>query len=737
MSVKHFHQINRVLGWTLFLVAAVVYTLTVEPTASFWDCGEYIAAAYRLQVTHPPGAPLFLLLARMFSFLAGKDTSQVAFWINMSSVLASAGSVMFIFWIISWLIRRLLGKPIAQLTKPEAGTIWGASLIGSLALIFCGTFWFTATETETYAFSILLMCLAIWAMLQWTQEASKNQALRWLVLVVYLIGLSLGIRLFSVLTIPGLGLIVYFHKTASITFKGVMQTLIISGMLILTIWGIIIPGLPTAAFQIELLCVNRLGLPFQSGIIAFIVLLIGSLLYGLFYSIKKEKLSLNLVILCCSFILLGYGTYGLVIIRAHANPPLNANNPSDPISFITYVTREQYGHRALLYGPHFGAQIIGQKKGKPIYKQTENRYEVVAHKPVLLFAAKDHMFFPRIWSLAPIHAATYRHLLKLSGHKQPTFRDNFNFFFYHQLAYGYLRYFLWNFSGRAHDGQGALWLTPLDSLKKVPETLAQHPARSNFLFLPCFLGLLGMILQYQRDKKYFWVILMLFLMLGPALVVYLNPPPIEPRERDYIYVGSFVIFTIWIGLGAFAVIDYIAHKLRKTALATLLGILICLPVPGLMAQQGWRSHDRSHRYFSVDSAKNLLASCAPHAILFTGGDNDTFPLWYVQEVERFRTDVRVIVLSYANAAWYVDQMLHPMHEAAPLPLSIEPEKYQQYGLNDFLPYLPREGVEEPWQLQQYLQLISQDHPALQIQTFTGEYTNSIPVRSLSMPITLS
>ncbi len=732
--MNNFGRINLLLGWILFLGAAIIYTLTVEPTASFWDCGEYIAAAYRLQVTHPPGAPFFLLLARMFSFLAGHDVTKVAFWINMSSVLAGASSVMVVFWIISLLGRKLLGKPAHQLQKHEAIALWGAGIVGALSLTFCGTFWSITTETETYAFSMLVMCLAVWAMLNWENTSHTQQAHRWLILAAYLMGLSIGMRIFSLLTIPALSLIFYFHKTKQASFKGAIQALIISGLMILGIYAVIMPGLPSAALLLEILCVNKLGLPFKSGIIFFGILLLSSLVYGLIYSIRKGRERLNISLLCLIFILLGYASYGLVLIRAKANPPINENDPSDVINFIFYLKREQYGHRALFYGPHFGAQIIDQKKGGPIYRKTASKYEIVAYKYKPIFEPHAYMLFPRIWSQTPSHVAAYRTLLQLKPWEQPTFKHNLAYLFKHQLGYFYFRYFLWNFAGRASDTQGALWLTPLDAFKTLPFSIIQSPGKSNFFLLPLLLGLLGMFFQYKRNQPGFWIVLSLFLMLGVALVLFLNPPPIEPRERDYIYVGSFLVFTIWIGLGTLEIIHYLDRKFFKPRLGALLGTLICLLVPTLMAAQGWRWHDRSERYFSVDSAKNLLASCAPNAILFTGGDNDTFPLWYVQEVEGFRTDVRVIVLTYANTAWYIKQMLRPVHQSAPLPLSITAEQYKQYGLNDLLPYIPQRGIQGPLDLVQYLQLIQQDHPALRIRFATGENTNSLPAKSMYLPI---
>jgi hypothetical protein len=486
--------------------------------------------------------------------------------------------------------------------------------------------------------------------------------------------------------------------------------------------------------QLELLCVNQLGLPFKSGIIILSITLISSLTYGIIYTIKNQYTTIHIGLLCVGFILIGYSCYGLVPIRAHANPPINEGNPSDIISFINYLKREQYGYRPLLFGPHFAAQIIGAKKGEPIYRNTGKKYEIIGYKHIPIYDANASTLLPRTWSQqTPMHVSAYRKILNLKPWQKPNFRDQLYFLIRHQLGHFYLRYFLWNFAGRASDTQGASWLTPLDAFEKLPPSLAQIPGRSNYLFLPLILGLIGMTFQYRHDRHYFWVTGILFLMLGAALVIFLNPPPIEPRERDYIYVGSFLFFTIWIGLGTLAVISYFGTLFAKHKIAVTLGIASCLVVPGIMATQTWHTHDRSQRYFSVESAKNLLASCGPNAILFTAGDNDTFPLWYVQEVEGFRTDVRVVILSYANAAWYIKQLNRQIGNSAPLPLSIPLEAYQQYGLNDILPYVPQLNIEE-LDLTQYLQLIRESHLALQIRNILGEATNTLPCKNIYLPI---
>jgi tetratricopeptide (TPR) repeat protein len=732
--MKTFRTINLYIGWGLFFLAMLVYTLTVEPTASFWDCSEYIAAAYKLQVTHPPGAPLFLLIGRMFSFLAGNNKEQVAFWINMSSVIASSATVMVVFWIISLLARRIIGKATQDLQLYEAASIWGAGIVGALSLTFCSTFWCNAIEAETYGCSTLLMSLTVWSMLNWEYVSPNPRSCQWLLLTAYLIGLSLGVRMFSVLTIPALCFIVYFKQVKQATFLGIIITFLVGGALLAFIYTGITLSLPTCAMQLELLCVNQLGLPFKSGIIVLGTTLIASFTYGIIYTVKKQHTTIHVVLLCLCFILIGYASYGLVPIRAHANPPINEGHPSDIISFINYLKREQYGSRPLLYGPHFSAQIIGAKKGDPIYRNTGKKYEVIGHKHIPIYDADAYILLPRTWSQqTPIHITAYRKILKLKSWQKPSLGDQLYFLIRHQIGHFYLRYFLWNFAGRASDTQGASWLTPLDAFEKLPPSLAKIPGRSNYLFLPLILGLIGMIFQYRHDRRHFWITGILFLMLGAALVTFLNPPPIEPRERDYIYVGSFLFFTIWIGLGTLAVISYFRKLFAHYKIAVIIGIISCLAVPSIMASQAWQTHNRSKRYFSVESAKNLLASCAPNAILFTAGDNDTFPLWYVQEVEGFRTDVRVVILSYANAAWYIKQLTRQVNSSTPLPLSIPLKAYQQYGLNDILPYVPQTNIQE-LDLIEYLQLIRESHPALQIRNMLGETANTLPCRNIYMSI---
>ena len=729
-----FRTTNILIGWGLFAIALTVYTCTLEPTASFWDCSEYIAAAYKLEITHPPGAPLFQLVGKIFSFLAGNNLQRVAFWANLSAAIASSATVMVVFWILSLLGRKAMGKSSQTLQPSEAWGIWLAAIVGALCLLFGSTFWSNATETETYALSTLLMCLTLWGMLNWEASSLSAQSYRWLLLVTYIVGLSLGTRMFSLLMLPGLALLYYFKKNTTINARGVVLAILAGLLLVGFLYAGIILGTPSLIMAIERFCVNTLGLPFQSGMVV-LLLSIGIPLGYMIGKTARKHATLHGILLGLFLIGIGYSTYLLVPIRAQANPPINEGNPCNLVAFTNYLKREQYGNRPLLYGPHFGAQVIGAKRTIPIYQPKDRKYVIVGYRHEPIFRPDSYVLFPRTWSQqSPLHVQIYQHVLGLKAWQKPDFFDQLRFFLSYQLPHFYLRYFFWNFSGRASDLKDASWLTPLSVFEKAPIAISKSPGRHNYYALPLLLGLLGIALQYKRDKRSLAILTSFFLMLGVALLVFLNPPPIEPRERDYIYIGSFIIFTLWIGLGALWVIETSKKFTKHIKHAWLLGGIGCLVVPILMAAQGWHTHDRSKRYFAVETAKNLLASCAPNAILFTAGDNDTFPLWYVQEVEKFRTDVRVIVLSYANAGWYIQQLFRTVNESKPLPLSLPSDDYQTYGLNDFLPYVPQPTVTTPLNLAAYLDLIRTHHPALQIRNTFGEVSNSLPCQEIELAI---
>lgn len=726
-------KVNNLTGWAVFGIATLVYWLTVEPTASFWDCGEFIAVSYKLEVPHPPGAPLFLLIGRFFSLFAFGDVERVAYWINISSVLSSGFSILFLFWTITALANKLMGLKPGQGTDDQNWSIMAAGLVGSLAYTFSDSFWFSAVEAEVYALSSFFTAFVVWAILKWEQIDDDKQRNRWFLLLAYTVGLSIGIHLLNLVAIPALGLIAYFKYYDKPTTWGIISTMAISGAIIMIIMAGVIPGLPSLAFSFELFFVNSLGLPFKSGIIVFGLLFVGGLIYGIIYSEKKEKVILNTVLLAFAFILIGYSSYTIVLIRSDYNPPIDENNPENVNTFVSYLKREQYGDRPLFYGQYFTTDLLEQKKGAPVYAKGEEKYEIIDYKVDPVYDKTGLTILPRMYSSTAAHQQRYREITGLRAGEKPNFGDNLYFMFKYQLGHMYMRYFMWNFAGRESDVQDAGWLSPLDAFKKVPWELDTNRGRNNYLFIPLILGLIGFFYQYRKDQKNFSVMLLLFFLTGAALVLYLNSPPSEPRERDYIYVGSFYVFAIWIGFAVLAIYDLLARFMANKKAAVALSLVVCLSCPAIMASENWDDHDRSDRYFSVDTARNFLASCAPNAILFTGGDNDTFPLWYVQEVEGFRTDVRVVVLSYFNTDWYIEQMMRPAYESEPFPFSLSLKDYRQGGLNDFVVVMERENIKGAISLEQYMKLVRDGNPALRVATSISAY-NSIPSKSVYLNI---
>lgn len=725
----NFQKINNLTGWAVFTIALAVYWMTMEPTASYWDCGEFIAVSYKLEVPHPPGAPLFLLIGRMFSFLALGDTSLVAYWINFLSVLAGAFTSLFLFWSVVLFGRKLMKiRTAEELTVDRTWVLMGAGIVGSLAFTFSDSAWFSNVEAEVYAMSSFFTAFVVWAMLKWDLIEDESKANRWLILIFYMMGLSIGVHLLNLVTIPALALIYYFKKHEPGTW-GIVATMIISLFIIFFINNIIIPGLPTIAGNFEIFFVNSLGLPFESGIIFFSILLIGALVYGIYYSQKHNKVVLNTFLLSTTFILIGYSSYAMIVIRANQNPPINENDPSDVMSFVRYLKREQYGSRPLLYGQYFTAEVTGYDEGQPIYVKGKDKYEVSDRRISYKYSERDQTLLPRIWSTDRQHQQIYRELLNLpEGEKPKFFRDNIYYMLTHQIGHMYVRYFMFNFAGRESDNQNAGWLGPRQWFEKIPDSLASNKGRNNFFMIPLVLGFVGMFYQSFHNTRSFSVVALLFVLTGVALVIYLNSPPTEPRERDYIYTGSYYAFSFWIGFAVIAIADSLAKATRSLKTAGIIATLICLTAPALMAKDGWDDHDRSDRYFSVDSATNYLNSCAPNSILFTGGDNDTFPLWYAQEVEGVRTDVRVVVLSYYNTDWYIKQTMRQTYESEPFPYTLTPENYRQGGPNDYLPFYDAKinSVELP----QYLELLKRDHKGLRM--FAS--ANAIPTRELILKV---
>ncbi len=721
----NFQKTNNMAGWLSFGIALITYWLTFEETASYWDCGEFIAVAYKLEVSHPPGAPLFMLLGRLFSFLALGDVTKVAYWINFLSVLSSAFTILFLFWSITLFGRKIMGiKKDADLSKGQIWVLMGAGLIGALSYTFSDSFWFSAVEAEVYAMSSFFTAFVVWAILKWDVIDDESSANRWLIFTAYMVGLSIGVHLLNLVALPALGLIYYFKKYKT-TQWGIVATLAISVGLVLFINDLIIPGLPTLAGNFEVFFINTLGLPFGSGVIIFCLMLIAVLVFGIRYSHQKEKSLLNTFLLSTTFIIIGYCSYATIVIRSNFDTPINENAPKDVMSFVRYLKREQYGSRPLLKGPYFTSQITSIDYGAPVYTKGKTKYEITDRKFTYGYDPGEETLLPRAWS--PEYAESYRRIIGLKEGERPTFGQNLYYMFRHQIGTMYMRYFMWNYAGRECDEQGSDWLGPNGWFEKVPDAIAMNKGRNNYFMIPFVLGLIGMFYQFLKDTKNFSVVALLFVMLGVAIVVYLNSPPDEPRERDYIYSGSTYAFAFWIGFAVIAIAEFFNRYLKNLKTSTIAATGICLIAPALMAFQGWDDHNRSDRFFSVDSGKNYLNSCAPNSILFTGGDNDTFMLWYAQEVEGVRTDVRVVVLSYFNTDWYIDQTMRKAYESEPFSYTLTLKDYQQGGPNDYLRYYDRKI--KSIDAKQYVGLLSKNYPQLR-----NEDANIVPSRMFTLDV---
>ena len=726
-----FKKLNNLTGWAVFAVSMIAYVLTVERTASCWDCGEFIAIAYKLEVSHPPGAPLFMLIGRLFSFLSFGDVTRVAYWVNMSSVIASAFTVLFLYWSIVMLGRKLISAKVGEETSFQKLMLAGGGAVGALAFAFTDSFWFSAVEGEVYAMSSFFTAIVFWAMLKWELVEDESHGNKWLLFIAYMLGLSTGIHLLGLVTLPALGLLYYFKKYENPNWKGAAIAMAFSLFLVLFINSFIIPGLPTIAGKLEVTFVNTFGLPFGSGALFLFILVIAAIVFGLKYTAKKEMVNLNTLILSMAFVLLGYSCYAVILIRSRADPPIDQNNPEDVMTFISYLKREQYGSRPLVYGQYFNAPQTDITKGAPIYYKADDEYKIADYKTEAEYDPAYQTLMPRMWSSSPAHAQRYMQIAGLRPGERPSFGDNLYFMFTHQIGHMYLRYFMFNFAGRESDIQDADWIGPFESNKDLPETIKNNKGRNQYFMIPLILGLIGFFFQFNKDPKRFFATFMFFILTGVALVIYLNSPPVEPRERDYIYAGSYYVFAIWIGLSVLAIGSALVKRGKQLApIAVALGMI----APIILAAENWDDHDRSDRYFSVDSARNFLASCAPNAILFTGGDNDTFPLWYIQEVEGFRTDVRVVVLSYYQTDWYVDQTAQKMNDSEAFPYSLRKENYRQ-GKNDILfiseqPQFAGQAVD----LEQYLDVLRRDVDAFK-RTFTsGDEYMIIPSKSLMLNV---
>ncbi len=683
-----FKKLNLIIGWIVFAIAAFTYISTMEPTASLWDCGEFIATSYKLQVGHPPGAPLYMLIAKTFSLFAGNNVTKVAFMMNMLSALSSAFTILFLFWSISYIAKKIIlrNSQGTNLSKSQLFAVMGSAIVGSLAYTFSDSFWFSAVEAEVYALSSLFTAVVFWAILKWDEHSEKAHADRWIILIAYLMGLSIGVHLLNLLVIPAIALVYYFKKYKP-TVGGSFAVLGISGVILLFVMYGVIQGLVSFASGFELLFVNKFGLPFNSGLIFFLILTISAVVLVLYLTKKFSKPVIHLATLAFLVILIGYSSFALIMIRSDANPPIDENDPENTFALKSYLNREQYGDRPLIFGQFYDAEVTKQIDLYTYVKSGDKYIRVKKTNPKYDYDSTRITFFPRMYSSSPDHISAYENWGGVKTGRKPNSANNLKFFFSYQVGYMYFRYFSWNFIGKQNDDQGhggplsGNWLSGvkffdnvISPQKDIPDKWKNDPSRNTYFFLPLILGLVGLVFQLSRDKQSFWIVMTLFFMTGLAIVMYLNQTPYQPRERDYAYVGSFYAFAIWIGLAVLAIFDsvkFIKNETNKAILATLL----LITVPLLMAFQNWDDHDRSKRYHTVAFASNYLNSCAENAILFTYGDNDTFPLWYAQEVEGIRTDVRNCNLSLFSTDWYANQMKRKAYESDPIPLSIDESKY--------------------------------------------------------------
>lgn len=714
MQQETFKKLNTCMAWLVFAIAAIVYGLTVEPTASLWDCPEFIACGYKLEIGHPPGAPVFMLAANLFSQLAS-DPSQVALMVNLLSALLSAGCIFFLFLTVTHLARKLI-CPISdrEMSISQVITIEACGMVGALAYTFSDTFWFSAVEAEVYAFSSFLTALMFWLILKWENEMDKPGSTRWIVLIAYITGLSIGVHLLCLLCLPAMSFVVYFRRAKRVTWMGMLKALIAGGLLVAVILFGLIPGVVKLGGGFELLFTNVLGCPYNTGLICYILLMTGTIVIT-YYKVKQRIVRLSLA--CLLMMLIGYSSYGVIFIRANSQMPMCENAPDNIFSLGSYLNREQYGKTPLFYGPAYCSEIDRvaegeylvprQKEGQAVYRpvadSTKQEYEVVRHDIDYLY--KNNMYFPRMHSSR--HTKAYEDWMGGVEKKNgvPTAAENLRFFLSYQVNFMYWRYFLWNFVGRQNNiqGHGEVehgnwitgfrwiddWLLGCDT-SKLPSDLKENKGRNVFYALPLLLGLVGMLWQWRKGregKQQFLVVMLLFLMTGLAIVVYLNQTPLQPRERDYAYAGSFYAFAIWIGMGVGMISEKVRVKSAKYATAlAILSAIACLLVPIQMASQTWDDHDRSGRYTCRDFGANYLNSMQRdgHPIILTNGDNDTFPLWYNHEVEGVRTDTRVVNMEYLQTDWYIDQMKRQAYDSPPLPISLSHEDYKE-GRMEYVP----------------------------------------------------
>jgi hypothetical protein len=743
----NYRRWNNLTGWLLFFFSTIVYLLTLEPTVSFWDCGEFILSAFKLEVGHPPGAPLFLIIGRVATLFAGGDGSKAAVMVNAFSAISSGFAIMFLFWTITHLVRKVFVNG-SELESGHVPAIICSGVLGALTYTFSDTFWFSAVEGELYALSSLVTALVFWGMLKWEEEADDPYSGRWIILIAYIMGLGLGIHRLNLLIIPVLVFVFYFKKY-EITTGGMIKALLFAILLLWIMVFVLIPGVPEVAGWFELFFVNVLGMPYNSGLLIYLIVIFGVLAYGIHYSLKKSRVILNFILTSLLVVMIGYSSYAMIMIRSSARPPMNQNNPSDVFSLSYYINMKQYGSSPKFFGHYYSAPVIGVKKAIAGYNKVEGKYKAYYH-PEYEYSKEFETIFPRMYSSEPDHESAYEYWGKVVGRKYtvgsdsketivcPTFGENLRYFFRYQVGFMYLRYFMWNFAGRQNDMQGngnkiqGNWISGIKFIDearlgdpdKLPADINTNPGNNKYYFLPFLIGIAGLFWQYNRERKGFWLVMAFFVMTGVAIIFYLNQYPNQPRERDYAYAGSFYAFAIWVGMGFMLAYEKLQRFLGEKGSAAVTFIVLLAAAPVLMASMNWDDHDRSGRYTARDIGANYLKSCAANSILFTYGDNDSFPVWYTQDVENVRTDIRVANLSYIQAGWYIEMMRQKAFDSDPMPLTLGPEKYLE-GIREQLPVNNR--VDKPVDIKEVVQFAGLDDRKYMVDlSGRGDYLNYLP-----------
>ena len=793
MMTFNYKKWNTLVGWFAFLIALITYVLTVEPTMSFWDCGEYIATATKLQVGHPPGAPLFQMIGAFLSLFAF-NKSQIALMVNMISVLSSAFTILFLFWSSTMLLKKLVAS-YTELTTDKLVAILGCSLVGALSFCFSDTFWFNAVEAEVYAMATFMIALLFWLGLRWEAAMDEPDGNRWLLLISLVVGLSFGVHFMALLAIPSIGFLYFFKKYEKTTVTNFILANIIVVAVLFFVFKFLIPYAIIFVGKTEIFMVNSFGLPFNSGTIVAFSIIIGLFYFGLSRSKKSGNVQLNTLILCLLFVLIGFSNWLMLPIRSNSSITINENKPSNAADVLDYYNREQYGSNSLLFGPQYTDEFAGLDEANPYLDGVPNYEKDDATGKYIIVnnfknskqntEDKHKAFLPRMWSTD--HIENYINLtevpkftvkdeyvdakeltdivaefrvafaqkkidnegyvafLKAYGEylniEKPSAFDNLSFMVEYQFGYMYGRYLLWNFVGKQNDNQGKYdnqdgnWLSGISFIDELhlgtqtnlPADAQNNKGRNTYFFLPFLLGLIGLMYHAQRNLKSFYVVLALFLFTGIALKIYLNERPFEPRERDYAVVGSFYIFALWIGFGAFAVYEMAQEKIKGAFVGPIIIGMCLLAAPILMASQNWDDHDRSNKYTALSSAKSYLDSCEPNAILYTIGDNDTFPLWYAQEVEGYRTDVKVCCTSLLMTDWYIDQMKFKTYEAPGLPISFAHKQYVD-GTRDGI--ILRKQIETRWELKNFLNFAKKEDSTAQVEIDNGQKLNFLPTNKV-------